>query len=130
MVVIVSLRHSHFSCFGLGYKKQCQDDKSHASSVPVAHRQPLVASVMEVPGASGAPQGAVGAEVVDAGPQLGDSTRSLLQDLVVHGAGAGTPRSTVQGDAASALGSLSTMSSEVSRPYLPGSPGAPSPPIN
>jgi hypothetical protein len=43
------------------------------------------------------PHGAAGVEVVDAGPYLGDSAGSLLQDLVVRGAGAGIPGSASPG---------------------------------
>jgi hypothetical protein len=48
---------------------------------------------MEVSGAGGAPHGATGTEVADAGPWLGDSARSLLQDLMVCGTDAGVPGS-------------------------------------
>jgi hypothetical protein len=130
MVLIVSLRCSHFSCFGHGSRKQCHDDRSRASLVPITRRCPVVASAMEVPGAGGAPQGATGAKVADAGPQPSDYAKSLLQDLVVRGAGADVPRIAALGDVASAPGSSSTVSPGVSGPYLPGSPGALLPPIN
>jgi hypothetical protein len=81
-------------------------------------------------GDGGAPQGATGAEVVDTGPRLGDSARSLLQDLVMHGVGAGVLGSVATGDAALAPGSSSVVSPRVSGLYLPGSPDAPPPPIN
>jgi hypothetical protein len=45
--------------------------------------------------------------VVEAGPWLVDSTRSWLQDLVVHGAGASIFGSATPGDVALALGSSS-----------------------
>jgi hypothetical protein len=89
-----------------------------------------VALAIELLGAGGAPQGASGTEVVDAGPQLGDSNRGLLQDLVVHNTGAGSSRSAAAGDAAPAPGSSSTMSLGISGLHLSGSLGSLSPPIN
>jgi hypothetical protein len=83
-----------------------------------------------VSGAGGAPRGAAGTKMVDTDPQLGDSARSLLQDLVVHGTIASILGSAAPGDAALAPGSSSIMSSGVSLLYLPSSPGAPPPPIN
>jgi hypothetical protein len=77
---------------------------------------------MEVSGVGGALQVATGAEVVDVGPRLGDSVRSLLQDLVVRGAG--TLVSAAPGDEASTPRSSSTVSAGVSGLYLPGSPSA------
>jgi hypothetical protein len=90
----------------------------------------VVALATEVSGAGGAPRGAAGAEVADTGPRLGDSLRSLLQDLVVGGASAGVLGGAAPGDAAPAPGSSSTVSLRVSRLYLSGSPGALPPPIN
>jgi hypothetical protein len=90
----------------------------------------MVALTTEVSGKGSAPRGAASVEVVDTGPRLGDSIKSLLQDLMVHGASAGVPGSATPGDVAPAPRSLSTVSSGVSGLYLPGSPGAPPPPIN
>jgi hypothetical protein len=58
-------------------------------------------------------------------PLLGDSTRGLLEDLVVHDIGAGASRS-----AAPAPGSLSIVSLGISWLHLSGSPGSSSPPID
>jgi hypothetical protein len=88
MVLIVSLCHSCFSCFVPRSKKRCHDDKSRASSIPVARWQPVVASAMEVPGGGGTLWGTTNADVADTGPQLGDSARILLHDLVVRGTSA------------------------------------------
>jgi hypothetical protein len=60
--------------------------------------------------------------VVDAGLRLSDNTGSLLQDLVVHGAGASIDGSAALDDVAVAPGSSSTMGPGVSGLYLPGSP--------
>jgi hypothetical protein len=87
-----------------------------------------VASAIEVSGAGSAPLGATGAEVVNTDPQLGGIARSLLQDLVVHSAGAGVPESASLGDVAPTPESSSTVSPGVSGLYLPSSPGAPTPP--
>jgi hypothetical protein len=56
----------------------------------------MVASAMEVLGAGSASQGAIDVEVADVIPQLGDSARSLLLDLVVCDVGAGIPGSVAQ----------------------------------
>jgi hypothetical protein len=68
MVLVISLRCSHFSYFCPKFKKWCRGDRSHASLVPVAHQWPVVASAMEVLGAGDTPQGAADIEVADAGP--------------------------------------------------------------
>jgi hypothetical protein len=81
----------------LSFKKWCRGDSCCASLVPIARRRLVVALTTEVPGVSGTPHGAAGIEVVDAGPYLGDSAGSLLQDLVVRGAGAGIPGSASPG---------------------------------
>jgi hypothetical protein len=47
--------------------------------------------------------------VADAGAQLGDSVRSLLQDLVVHDIGTGVLRSAAPGDAGPYPGSLNVV---------------------
>jgi hypothetical protein len=88
------------------------------------HR-PVVASTMEVSGAGSAPQGAASIEVANADPRLGDSTKSLLQDLVVRSTSAGVPRSAAPGDKAPAPRSSSTMGPGISGLYLPGSPRSP-----
>jgi hypothetical protein len=105
-------------------KKWCCGDRSRASSAPVAHQRPVVASATELPRARGAAQGAGGIEVADAGPRLGDSVGSLLQDLVVRGADAYVPRSAAPGDMALAPRSLSAMGPGVSGLYLSDSPNS------
>jgi hypothetical protein len=84
-----------------------------------------VASAIEVLGADGALQGATSIEVVVAGPRLGDSAWSLLQDLVARGADAGVPESAPPGDIAPTPGSSSVMGLRIPGMYLPGSPGSP-----
>jgi hypothetical protein len=64
--------------------------------------------------------------VADAGPGLGDCTRSSLQDLVV----CGVPESVALSDMALGPEPSSAMGPEVSQLYLPGSPGSPPPPTN
>jgi hypothetical protein len=122
MVLIVNLRCSRFSCFCPEFKKWCHGDRSHASLALVARRWPVVASAMEVSGAGGALQGTTVVDVTDVEPWLGDSTESLLHDLVVRGAGAGIPGSAAPSDAVPAPRSSSAVSLVVSGMYLPGSP--------
>jgi hypothetical protein len=81
---------------------------------PVARRWPVVVAAMEVPSAGGAPQGATGVEVADAGSRLGDSVVGLLLHLVVRGTGAGVARSAAPGDEAPPPRSSSTVSPGVS----------------
>jgi hypothetical protein len=130
MVLIALLHHSRFSCFDPESKQRCHDNMSRTLSALVAHRWPIVASEMEVPGAGSIPQGAASAEVADVGPRLGGRAWGLSQDLVVHGSDVGIPRSVALGDAASALGPSSTFSAGVSGLYLSGSFDSPPPPIN
>jgi hypothetical protein len=92
--------------------------------VLITHQRPVVALAMEVP------HGAVGAKAADASTWLGDSARSLLQDLVVCDTDASIAGSAAPGGAALAPGSSSTVSPGVSRLYFPGSPGSPPLPIN
>jgi hypothetical protein len=83
---------------------------------------------MEVSSAGGAPQGAAGVEVADAGSRLGDSVVGLLLHLVVRGTGAGVARSAAPGDEAPP-----PRSSSIVRGIwlcLPGSPGSLPPSIN
>jgi hypothetical protein len=124
MVLVVRLCRSRFSYFCPEFKKWCRGDRSRVLLVPVAHRRPVVALAMEVSCARGAPQGAAGVEVADAGPRVGDSAGSLLQDLVVHGTGAGIPGGAALCDVAPAPGSSSAVGSGISGLYLPGSPGS------
>jgi hypothetical protein len=98
--------------------------------VPIAHWRLVVVSATEVLGASDPPWGVTGVEVADTGPQLSDSTRSLLQDLVVCSADVNIPKSAYPSDAAPVPGSSSTMSPGRSGLYLPGFPGSLPPPIN
>jgi hypothetical protein len=109
----------------LGSKKWCHDDKSHASSVSVAHWRPVVVSAIEVPGASSAPWGATGAEVADTGPGWVIAPRVCYRIWW-----RGVSASILESAAGPSLGSSSTMCPWVSGLYLPGSPGAPPPPIN
>jgi hypothetical protein len=62
--------------------------------------------------------------VADAGPWLGDSIRSLLQDLVVRGVGACIPGSAASADKAPTPRSLSAVGLGISRLYLLGSPSS------
>jgi hypothetical protein len=69
MVLVISLRRCRFSYFCPEFKKWCRGDRSHASSVPVTRRRPVVVSAMEVSGTSGALHYATGDEVVDVVPR-------------------------------------------------------------
>jgi hypothetical protein len=79
-MLVIGLRNSRFSCSCPEFKKCCRGDRSRDSSILVAHWWLVVVLTMQMPGASGAPQGATGVEVADACPWLGDSIRSSLQD--------------------------------------------------
>jgi hypothetical protein len=52
---------------------------------------PVVPSVPGVPDVGGVWQGSTSIEVVGTDPRLGNDTKSLLRNLMVHGAGAGVP---------------------------------------
>jgi hypothetical protein len=51
----------------------------------------VVVSAIELLDAGGAPQGVAGSEMANVDPLLGDSTRGLLEDLVVHDISAALP---------------------------------------
>jgi hypothetical protein len=93
--------------------------------VLVAHHQPVVALATEVSGAGGTSQGATSIEMVGADPRLGDGTKNLLQDLMVHDTGVDVSRS-----AAPTPKSPGTMGLGLSGPCLLDSPGSSSSPIN
>jgi hypothetical protein len=67
MVLVIGLRRCRFSYFCPEFKKWCRGDRSHASSVPVTRRRPVVVSAMEVSGTSGALHYATGDEVIASG---------------------------------------------------------------
>jgi hypothetical protein len=98
-------------------------DGSNATVLQDAH-------VQEDPGADGASLGIVNVEVDGAGPQPGDDVGGPLHNLVVHGAGLGTPVSTTPGTVILALESLGAKGPGTAELFLPGSPGSPSLPID
>jgi hypothetical protein len=68
IVLVVSLRSSHFSYFCPKFKKWCRGDRGRTSSVLIAHQWPVVATAIKVPDVDGAPQGATGIDVADVDP--------------------------------------------------------------
>jgi hypothetical protein len=99
----------------------------------VSKEEALEASMMrvhEVPGADGASLGVVSVEVDGVGPRPGDDAGGPLCDLVVCGAGLGTPESTAPGNAILAPESSGAAYPGAPRLLLPRSPGSRSPPID
>jgi hypothetical protein len=68
IVLVVSLRSSYFSYFCPKFKKWCRGDRGRTSSVPIARQWLVVATLIKVPDADGAPQGATGIEMADVDP--------------------------------------------------------------
>jgi hypothetical protein len=73
-------------------------------------------------GANGAPIGAVSVEADGVDPRPGDDAGSPLRDLVVHGAGLGTPGRTTPGDVIPTPGSSGAVGPGITTLPLPSPP--------